>query len=96
MRIERDAAGESCPDEGGESGADAGFVNFVQQYASPREEVSHQTILTERIPMIDFMKHGAILDIDGSNWSSRFPKLMCKNSVVIKVRPSIGPDILRT
>ena len=29
----------------------------------------------------------AIIDIDGNNWSARFPSLLCTNSVVIKITP---------
>jgi hypothetical protein len=29
----------------------------------------------------------AIIDIDGNNWSARFPSLMCTNSVIIKITP---------
>ena len=65
---------------------DAGFVKFNQQFESMEDELSNQTILTERMPFDDQMKYKAILDIDGNNWSSRFPKLLCTNSVVIKVR----------
>lgn len=28
----------------------------------------------------------ALIDIDGNSWSSRFIRLLCTNSVVIKVR----------
>ena len=45
----------------------------------------HQAILTDQTLMNDFMKHRAILDIDGNNWSSFFPKMMCMNIIVIKV-----------
>ena len=29
----------------------------------------------------------AIIDIDGNNWSARFPSLLCTNSVIIKIAP---------
>ena len=64
---------------------DAGFVKLNQQYSSRETELSNQTILTERIHFDDQMKYKAILDIDGNNWSGRFPKLLCTNSVTIKV-----------
>mmetsp|Transcript_28585 Transcript_28585/g.60329 ORF Transcript_28585/g.60329 Transcript_28585/m.60329 type:complete len:422 (-) Transcript_28585:140-1405(-) len=66
---------------------DAGFTSIVQQYESQKEALLNQTILTERIAFDDQMKHKAILDIDGNTWSSRFPKLLCTNSVVIKIDP---------
>ena len=37
------------------------------------------------MPFNDQMKFKAIIDIDGNTWSSRFPELLCTNSVVIKV-----------
>ena len=64
---------------------DAGFVKLNQQYSSRETELSNQTILTERMHFDDQMKYKAILDIDGNNWSGRFPKLLCTNSVTIKV-----------
>jgi len=44
--------------------------------------------LAELIPMQDFMKYVAIMDMDGNSWSSRFGTLLCYNSVVVKVEPS--------
>lgn len=35
----------------------------------------------------DFQRYRAILDVDGNSWSERFPKLLCSNSVVIKIHP---------
>ena len=35
----------------------------------------------------DFQMYKAILDIDGNAWSARLGKLLCYNSVVIKVEP---------
>ena len=66
---------------------DAGFVKLIQQYEPKKYELLNQTtILTDRMEFDDQMKYKAILDIDGNNWSARFPKLLCSNSVVIKVR----------
>ena len=39
------------------------------------------------IPFRDFQKYAAIIDIDGNSWSERFGKLLCMNSVVLKVHP---------
>jgi hypothetical protein len=36
----------------------------------------------------DFQRYKAILDIDGNAWSARLGKLLCYNSVVIKVESS--------
>mmetsp|Transcript_8816 Transcript_8816/g.19785 ORF Transcript_8816/g.19785 Transcript_8816/m.19785 type:complete len:412 (+) Transcript_8816:182-1417(+) len=64
---------------------DAGFVKFIQQYKSQKDELANQTVLTKRMNFDDQMKYKTILDIDGNNWSGRFPRLLCTNSVVIKV-----------
>jgi hypothetical protein len=37
--------------------------------------------------MEDFQQYRAIIDIDGNSWSERFPRLLCMNSVVIKIDP---------
>ena len=43
------------------------------------------------LPSIDLSyvaeSFAAIIDIDGNNWSARFPSLLCTNSVVIKIAP---------
>jgi len=41
-----------------------------------------------KMPQDDFQKYKAILDIDGNAWSARLGKLLCYNSVVIKVESS--------
>ena len=64
---------------------DAGFVKFNQHYFGMEDELRNETILTDRMPFNDQMNYKAIIDIDGNSWSSRFPKLLCLNSVVIKV-----------
>jgi hypothetical protein len=64
---------------------DAAFTKFNQEYKGREQELHHTTILKEIMPFNDQMKFKAIIDIDGNTWSSRFPKLLCTNSVVIKV-----------
>ena len=64
---------------------DAGFVKLIQQYESRNNKFLNQTILTEHMHFDDQMKYNAILGVDGNNWLGRFPKLLCANSVVIKV-----------
>ena len=64
---------------------DAAFTKFNQEYKGREQELNHTTILKEIMPFNDQMKFKAIIDIDGNTWSSRFPKLLCTNSVVIKV-----------
>jgi len=62
---------------------DAGFTSFVQGWES--EKLSNQTIVAEHMRFDDQMKYRAIIDIDGNAWSSRFSKILCTNSVAIKV-----------
>jgi hypothetical protein len=62
---------------------DAGFTSFVQGWEW--RKLTNQTIAANVIPFEDLMKYRAIIDIDGNYWSSRFTKLLCTNSVVIKV-----------
>lgn len=39
------------------------------------------------MPMHAFQKYKAVADVDGNSWSERFAKLLCMNSVVVKVEP---------
>lgn len=41
-----------------------------------------------RMDQDDFQRYMAIIDIDGNAWSARLGKLLCFNSVVIKVEPT--------
>lgn len=43
--------------------------------------------LGSKIPMDDFQRYRAIIDVDGHSWSSRFGKLLCYSSIVLKVQP---------
>ena len=69
---------------------DAGFTKLNQRYTG----MENETILTKRMPFYDQMNFKAIIDIDGNSWSSRFPKLLCTNSVVIKVCTCISCIVL--
>lgn len=40
------------------------------------------------MPMEDFQRYRGILDMDGNSWSMRFGRLLCYNSVVLKVEPT--------
>mmetsp|Transcript_6123 Transcript_6123/g.13408 ORF Transcript_6123/g.13408 Transcript_6123/m.13408 type:complete len:366 (-) Transcript_6123:182-1279(-) len=68
---------------------DAAFTNFVQFWEKSEEELvaANLTRSARRIRFNDQMRYRAIIDIDGNNWSSRFAKLLCTNSVVIKIDP---------
>lgn len=48
----------------------------------------HAQELQAAMPMQDFWNYRAILDLDGNSWSERFPRVLCGNSVVIKVSPA--------
>ena len=63
---------------------DAGFTGFCQGFKSMTGNSS--TITAKHVRFNDQMKYKAIIDIDGNTWSSRFTKLLCTNSVIIKVR----------
>jgi Glycosyl transferase family 90 len=55
-------------------------INFTA-LLGPNEE------LANFIPSNEFARYAAILDTDGNSWSSRFGRLLCSNSVVLKVEP---------
>ena len=47
-------------------------------------------------PTYTFVPLSAIIDIDGNNWSARFPSLLCTNSVIIKLNPDFVEKITQT
>lgn len=47
-------------------------------------------LVVNATPPTESMRYRAVLDIDGNSWSERFPRLLCYNSVVIKV--NVEPD----
>lgn len=59
------------------------------RYAQDHLDVMDVKPSTQRSKMAqdDFQKFVAILDIDGNAWSARLGKLLCYNSIVIKVEP---------
>jgi len=66
---------------------DAAFTAIIQKFEKDKEVLAAQTIVEGRMPFENFMKYKAIIDIDGNCWSSRFAKLLCTNSVVIRIDP---------
>jgi hypothetical protein len=68
---------------------DAKFVNFVTPYQNNYQDDNNNTTTTTnyRMPFEQQMSYLAIIDIDGNNWSGRFAKLLCTNSVIIKIIP---------
>ena len=67
----------------------AGFSKFVQAWESRRMVlvVQNVKISKERMAFDDQMKYRAIINIDGNSSSSQFLKLLCTNSVMIKIDP---------
>lgn len=74
----------------------AKFTSFVQGREHEQDKyddddnsplVLNQTVfdIAEYMPFNELMQYRAIIDIDGNTWSSRFTKLLCTNSVIIKV-----------
>jgi hypothetical protein len=47
----------------------------------------NRKIYEAAMPMERFWDYRAIIDLDGNSWSERFPRLLCGNSVVIKLDP---------
>jgi hypothetical protein len=67
---------------------DAGFKGASQRNKTELHEMESMGFVKNRMKMEDFQKFKAVIDIDGNSWSSRFFKLMCMNSVVLKVQPN--------
>jgi len=64
---------------------DVGYYKFVQRSDKEVAEMEREFGTKERISMESFQRYMAVIDIDGNAWSSRFPTLLCQNSVVLKV-----------
>jgi hypothetical protein len=62
-------------------------VYKVPPHKNYSEDILSRILTKPRIPFEDFSNYRAILDIDGNAWSSRFGKLLCTNSIVVKVEP---------
>lgn len=52
-----------------------------------KNEWSQYVTVGEYIQLDDFQKYRVVIDIDGNSWSERFPRLLCRNSVVVKIQP---------
>lgn len=69
---------------------DVGITDIPRRHkdAMKQRRINVQSIggLVPKIsPMEDYQKYLAIIDTDGNSWSSRFGKLLCYNSVILKV-----------
>jgi hypothetical protein len=52
----------------------------------PRD-LKSRILMKPPMPPSNFSSYLAVLDTDGNSWSSRFGRLLCLNSVVVKVEP---------
>lgn len=43
----------------------------------------YDLVVQERAPQEESMQYKAVVDIDGTSWSERFPRLLCYNSAVV-------------
>ena len=66
---------------------DAKFTSLVQVFESKRDEIATETIMGDYMEFDDQMNYKAILDIDGNTYSQRLSKILCTNSVLIKIEP---------
>ncbi|KAL3803145.1 hypothetical protein HJC23_003420 [Cyclotella cryptica] len=66
---------------------DAAFTKIHQRFEDRSKELASETIVAYRLRFDEQMKYKAIVDIDGNNWSARFSRLLCTNSVIIKIDP---------
>lgn len=67
---------------------DAGFTSVSQWNETALSEMQKSGFMKKIMPIEDFQKFKAIVDIDGNSWSSRFVSLLCMNSIVLKVVPN--------
>jgi len=54
-------------------------------YTQKIEDFFHGSIIKSRIEFLDFQKFKGVLDVQGNSWSSRLGRLMCMNSVILRV-----------
>mmetsp|Transcript_26099 Transcript_26099/g.32016 ORF Transcript_26099/g.32016 Transcript_26099/m.32016 type:complete len:469 (-) Transcript_26099:19-1425(-) len=66
---------------------DVGYYAYYQR-GKESEVIKAEFGRKKMIPIEDFQTYIAVIDIDGNAWSSRFPNLLCQNSVVLKVDSS--------
>jgi Glycosyl transferase family 90 len=72
---------------------DVGIHHIPPRHYHPNSNRTSPANLARRIhmkppmPAANFSQYKAILDTDGNSWSSRFGRLLCANSVIVKVEP---------
>jgi hypothetical protein len=67
---------------------DVAATRLPPRHKDWRPNLSELGGLVESMSMDDFQQYRGVLDMDGNSWSSRFGRLLCYNSVVLKVEPS--------
>jgi len=79
--------------DGGGGGEDDDLFDVGITRVPQRKRIS-ETVDVERLggivpsmPMEEFQRYRAVLDVDGNSWSARFGALLCYESVVLKVEP---------
>jgi hypothetical protein len=66
---------------------DVGATRLPKRHESQQLDLSSVGGIVTGMAMEDFQRYQVILDMDGNSWSSRFGKLLCYNSVVLKMKP---------
>jgi hypothetical protein len=64
---------------------DIGLYAIPPERQDAERNLSDVGGLKKAVPRNEFAKYRAVLDMDGNSWSSRFGRLLCDNSVVLKV-----------
>ena len=76
------------PVEHPSSWLDIGLTGIPPRHDKANIQLSYFNGLAQPLrPQESFQNFIGILDIDGNSWSSRFGKLLCYNSVILKVEP---------
>ena len=60
---------------------------FDVRRVSGKSQKKASTTSSFYLPQQDVQKYKGVLDVDGNSWSERFGKLLCMNTVVLKVEP---------
>jgi len=71
---------------GGKNRARNRFVRVANNFYNHTVDAQFTTQHTA-MPFFDFQNYKAVLDIDGVSWSGRWGRILCLNSVVIKIQP---------
>ena len=56
-------------------------------FSNPSHLLSSPSTILNTLTLTHTHTIKAIIDIDGNNWSARFPYLLCTNSIIIRITP---------